>query len=130
MALKNISFLNEILDDEITGKWIYASDAFVMPGRLGLSVVHSFSFGTPVISQYKEGHFHGEGVGYLKDEVNGFLVSDGDVSELASKMEYIISDEKISSRFRESAFHTAVNDCSIQKMLKGFEDAIEYTNRV
>jgi len=129
-GVKKIVFLNEILNDEITGKWIYASDVFVMPGRLGLSVVHSFSFGTPVISQLKKEHFHGEGVGYLKDGVNGFLVSDGDLNELAAKMEYIISDEKISAKFKKSSFQTAVNDCSIQKMLKGFEDAIEYTNRV
>ncbi len=129
-GIKNITFLNEILDDEITGKWIYASDVFVMPGRLGLSVVHSFSFGTPVISQFKEEHFHGEGVGYIKDGVNGFLVRDGDVSELAEKMEYIISNEKISSQLRENAFQTAVNECSIQNMLKGFEVAIENTNYV
>lgn len=126
LNLKKVFFLNEILDEEITWKWIYAGDVYVMPGRLGLSVVHSFSFGTPVISQNKEGHFHGEGVGYLKNGVNGFLVKDGDINELAEKMEYIICDESISAKFRENAFSTAVNDCSIQKMMEGFDKAVKY----
>ena len=45
-----IVFAGEIIDEETVGKWIYISDAFVMPGRLGLSVVLSFCFGTSVIS--------------------------------------------------------------------------------
>ena len=130
LELSKVTFLNEILDDEITGKWINASDAFVMPGRLGLSVVHSFCFGTPVISQFKDKHFHGEGIGYIKDGVNGFLVKDQDINELAEKMEYIISDEKISSKFRESSYNTAINESSIDMMLNGFVNAIEYTHRV
>ncbi|MFZ1320681.1 MAG: glycosyltransferase family 4 protein [Ignavibacteria bacterium] len=132
LSLKNIYFLNEILDDAVTGKWIYSSDAFVMPGRLGLSVVHSFSFGTPIISQNKEGHFHGEGIGYIKDGINGFLVKDQDINALAEKMEYIISNNKndnnesISNKFRANAFSTAVNDASIEKMMSGFEEAVGF----
>ena len=82
LGSNNIIFTGEILDEEQTGKWIYISDAFIMPGRLGLSVVHSFCFGTPVISQKKEKYFHGEGVGYIKDGVNGFLIEDGNVNAI------------------------------------------------
>ena len=129
LNLNNVNFRGEITDDKETGEWIYVSDAFVMPGRLGLSVVHSFCFGTPVISQKKDGHFHGEGIGYLKDGENGFLAEDGNVSELAGKMLQIISNPELAKRLRQNAFNTAKVECSVDIMLNGFEKAIEYVAR-
>jgi len=121
---RNVRFKGEILNDELTGKWIYVSDAFIMPGRLGLSVVHSFCFGTPVISQKKEDYFHGEGVGYIKENLNGYLVEDGSIEKIAEKMAVIISDSELSNKLRLNAFDTAVNECSIDNMINGFEQAL------
>lgn len=129
LKIRNIHFTGEILDEEQTGKWIYISDAFVMPGRLGLSVVHSFCFGTPVISQRKKGYFHGEGIGYIIDGENGFLSGDKNENDMASKMIEVISDANLSKRLRENAFATAKNVCSIENMLNGFELAIEFVSR-
>ncbi|MBK8551335.1 MAG: glycosyltransferase family 4 protein [Ignavibacteria bacterium] len=129
LKIRKIHFTGEILDEEQTGKWIYISDAFVMPGRLGLSVVHSFCFGTPVISQRKEGHFHGEGIGYIIDGENGFLSADSNEKDMAFKMKEIISDAELSKRLRENAFAAAKNVCSIENMLNGFEQAIEFVSK-
>ncbi|MEP7146071.1 MAG: glycosyltransferase family 4 protein [bacterium] len=130
LKLKNICFHGEILDEEITGKWIYISHAFVMPGRLGLSVVHSFCFGTPVISQNKTKYFHGEGIGYMKDGINGFLTENGNINELADKMNEIISDPELSGRLRHNAFMTAKNECSIESMVNGFSDTINFVRKI
>ncbi len=124
LKLKNIKFKGEILDDEITGKWIYLSDAFVMPGRLGLSVVHSFCYGTPVISMLKKDPYHSEGIGYIKNGMNGFLVEDGNYIEIAEKMKTIILNPELSDGLRMNAVSTAKNDASVGKMLEGFENAV------
>ncbi len=129
LKLKNIFFTGEITDDELTGKWIFISDAFVMPGRLGLSVVHTFCFGTPVISQKKEKHFHGEGIGYVKDGVNGFLAEDENISELAERMKRIISDPELSDRLRTNAFYSSQNECSAENMINGINSAVEYVSK-
>lgn len=121
-----IVFEGEILDEETTGKWIYISDAFVMPGRLGLSVVHSFCFGTPVISQKKDSYFHGEGIGYINDGVNGLLAIDGDFHDLAKKMMLIAKDSELSEKMRQSALDTLENECSVDRMMSGFEEAVAY----
>lgn len=127
LNVMNIHFLGEIINDETTGKWIYISDAFVLPGRLGNSVVQSFCFATPVISQDKK-FTHCEGIVYLKNGVNGFLVEDQNIAELAVKMKTIISDEKLLNSFKFNAFETALNDCSIEKMIEGYEEAINYVS--
>ncbi|HMQ68394.1 MAG TPA: glycosyltransferase family 4 protein [Ignavibacteria bacterium] len=126
LGTERIFFTGEILDEEQTGKWIYISEAFIMPGRLGLSVVHSFCFGTPVISQKKAGYFHGEGVGYIKDGINGFLLEDGNINALSEKLSEIILKPEATLLLKENAFLTAKNDCSAEKMLEGFEKAIEH----
>ncbi|MDZ4712973.1 MAG: glycosyltransferase [bacterium] len=129
LEIKNIIFKGEITDEQTTGKWIYVSDAFVMPGRLGLSVIHSFCFGTPVISQNKKDHFHGEGIGYIKEGLNGYLTEDGNAAELAEKMLLIINDSKLSDTLRENSFHTAMNEGSVENMIAGFGQAIDFVRR-
>lgn len=129
LELKNVEFRGEILDETEVGKWIYASDAFTMPGRLGLSVVHSFCFGTPVISQKKDTYYHGEGISYLENNFNGILTEDGSEESFASAMLKIISDKTFAGELRKNAFQTATGECSIENMLNGFEKAIEYLKR-
>ena len=128
LDIKKIFFAGEITDDNLTGKWIFASDAFIMPGRLGLSVVHSFCFGTPVISQSKDYNYHGEGIGYLHDNLNGILVPDGDTGALASAMIKIVIDKDFSAALRKNAIQTTENECSVQNMISGFKNAIEYVS--
>lgn len=126
LKLKNVHFEGEVLDEEHAGKWIYISDAFVMPGRLGLSVVHSFCFGTPVISQKKDYHFHGEGIAYIKDGENGLLAEDGNFQDLAQKMIRIISDPELTNKLRTNAYNSSQNECSADNMIAGFEKAVEF----
>ncbi len=128
-TISGIEFKGEILNDEQTGKWLYASDALVMPGRLGLSVVHAFCFGTPVISQAKDGYYHGEGIGYLKDGINGFLAKDGDAEDIARKMSVLCDDPEYLESMRKNALDTIESECSVEKMLDGFQQAIEHVSR-
>lgn len=125
LRIKNSVFLGEILDDEITGRWLYVSDAFIMPGRLGNSVVHSFCYGTPVISTDKGDYFHCEGISYIKEGVNGYLAKDGSIESLTEEMIKIISDRALIDKMRINSFKTAKEDCSIEKMVDGFSEALE-----
>ncbi|MHC1779102.1 MAG: glycosyltransferase [Bacteroidales bacterium] len=43
-------FFGESYDEEILSKLIYNSDLCVSPGNVGLTAIHSLSFGTPVIT--------------------------------------------------------------------------------
>lgn len=121
-----ITFKGEITDDEAAGKWIFASDALVMPGRLGLSVAHAFSFGTPVISQKKDGFFHGEGIGYIRDGINGLLAEDGDVEGLADRMRVIAEDKDLHDNLSKGALETLREECSVQRMMDGFENSVSH----
>jgi len=129
LNLINCFFLGEILDQVEVGKWIYISDAFVMPGRLGNSVVHSFCFGVPIISQKKDYFYHGEGIGYIKNNENAFLAKDNDELDFAEKMKILMENPLIAEEMKEVAIKTVEDDCSLEKMIEGFENAINYVTK-
>lgn len=124
--LNNVFFLGEILEQEIVSKWIYISEAFVLPGRLGNSVAQSFSLAVPVISQKKDENFHGEGLGYMKDGINGFLCKDGDEFDLKEKMEKLINEPELKNSLKLNSYNTMLNECSLNKFIEGFTLAINY----
>ncbi len=128
LDLRRCTFMGAITDRERVGLLLYLSDALVMPGRLGLSVVHAFCYGTPVVSQLKGLHFHGEGVGYLTDGANGFLVPDGDVVALSSRVIEICRDRETRERLRRGATGTIEQRASISLMIDGLQRGIQHAS--
>jgi glycosyltransferase involved in cell wall biosynthesis len=46
----NVVFYGACYDEETVGSMIYLSDLTVSPGKIGLTVIHSLSYGTPAIT--------------------------------------------------------------------------------
>ena len=57
------------------GEYLIKSDIMIMPGYVGLSIVHGFAFGLPMITcrSTENGPFHSPEIEYLKDGYNGFF---------------------------------------------------------
>jgi glycosyltransferase involved in cell wall biosynthesis len=47
---EHIKFVGEAFSELSVGPWLHAADLCVSPGEVGLLVVHSFAYGTPVIT--------------------------------------------------------------------------------
>ena len=62
------------------------SDIFVYPGGIGLSLVHAYSFGLPVITTDNM-DVHGPEIELLKQGVNGDFFTDNDSIDLANKIQ-------------------------------------------
>jgi len=126
-----VKFRGSITDDETAGKLLYASDLMVMLGDLGLSVVHSFCFDLPVLSQKTgpNGPFHGPEVEYVIDNKTGFLLPYGN-DELMAKiiMEYLLDNAK-QKEMKEEIRNIVENVCSMDNMINGFMGAIKYIER-
>ena len=116
-----------IHDIEESGKYLAACDVMIMPGYVGLSIVHAFAFGLPMITcrSTEEGPFHSPEIEYLKDGVNGFFC-DSDVDFLACCVEKLIVDPDLLTAMKQNALDTVQNEANIDRMIAGFRDAIEY----
>lgn len=123
-----IRFWGAIADDETTGKMLYASDLMVMPAYLGLSIVHSFCFECPVVSQKQgiNGPVHGPEIEYVIDGKTGFLIPYGNNELMAEVIIKCLSDEAQRNKMKQEIRKTVERVCSLDNMIKGFSEAIDY----
>jgi glycosyltransferase involved in cell wall biosynthesis len=97
----NIMLHGEVYGEDVC-KYLYISDLLVNPGYLGLSIVHSFCFGTPVVS-FQEGHngpYHSPEAEYIEDEITGFLAKNKDLNSLTSFIVKYLNDNIMQERMK------------------------------
>lgn len=78
-------FYGECYDEKEISKLIYNSDLTVSPGNIGLTAIHSLSFGTPVCSHSNYNSQMPE-VESIIDGVNGFLFEEDNVDSMVSEI--------------------------------------------
>ncbi len=123
-----IRFWGAITDDEVTAKMLYASDLMVMPGYLGLSIVHSFCFHCPVVSQKQgvNGPFHSPEIEYVIDGKTGFLTPYDNNKLMAEIIIDYLLDEAKSKEMKQKTKKMIEKVCSLDNMIRGFSEAIGY----
>jgi glycosyltransferase involved in cell wall biosynthesis len=47
---EQVNFMGAVYDDKVTGKLLFDSDLCISPGNVGLTAIHSLSYGTPVLT--------------------------------------------------------------------------------
>lgn len=118
-----IRFLGPIYDERELAPHFLTADAFVYPAKLGLSIMHSFGYGLPLITSADETVQMPEREA-LREGVNGLTYRDGDSSDLAQAIDELLSDPAKRRSMGEAALETIRSDYSISRMVDGFEAAI------
>jgi len=108
------------------GSYLYASDAMVLPGALGLAVNHALSYGVPVISQRdpapdKRVIGHGPEAGHVKHGRTGYFANVHEEGGIAKAIRHVMHDAEAYSR-RAAAY--ASNELTAARMVEGFIKAI------
>lgn len=86
----HLNFVGELYDEKEISQYILSADACVCPGPVGLTGMHSLSYGVPVISNDNFSTQMPEHEAIIPG-VNGAFFKDGDVCDLANKIEECIS---------------------------------------
>lgn len=81
-----VVFLGPCYDESRLGCLFVASDLCVVPGAVGLIAMHSFVYGTPILTCDKTKWLHGPEVETVVEGRTGGFFRDGDVSHLVEKM--------------------------------------------
>ncbi|MBE0644935.1 MAG: glycosyltransferase family 4 protein [Bacteroidetes bacterium] len=123
----DIILTGAIHDTNISALYLKNADVMIMPGYVGLGIVHGFAFGLPMITcrSTEQGPFHSPEIEYLKDGENGFLC-DSDPADIAAHIERLILDPDLLARMKENALRTVREEASIDRLVDGFRQAIEY----
>lgn len=114
--IKNIIFHGNIFDESKIAEIFCISDLFVMPGCVGLAIVHAFCFGLPVITE--DIFCHGPEIQYLEDGVNGYFVEENNTVSLVDKLLYLSLHKDELQKISNNALLTAKSKASIDNMIK------------
>ncbi len=119
---RDVIFVGEEHNERKLGEYFNHSYAYVSPGHVGLGVLHALAFGVPVITC--KDRKHSLEIVNCKPE-NSFLV-DFNSESVAEAMYKLYSDQALWNRMSQSAYDYYQQNCTIDKMVDGVDDAIKY----
>lgn len=122
---KLINFIGECYDEKIISKYIFDSDLCVSPGNVGLTSIHSLTFGTPVCTHNNFNEQMPEFESICPGRT-GFFFIENDLSDLVLKIRnwfdqvnydrdkirmtcYKVIDEKYNPDFQFKVFYKSFN---------------------
>jgi glycosyltransferase involved in cell wall biosynthesis len=123
-----LRWLGAIYDQRELAPWFLCADAFVYPGPIGLSLIHSMAYGLPVITHGNRQN-HGPEIAALRDGENGLLFREGDVDSLAVALNSLLDRPAHRERLGAAAYRTARAEYSMDAMVDSFMQAVLYASR-
>ena len=116
-------FIGEVFDEEQLSKIFSIAEVFLLPGFVGLAIVHAFCFGVPLITERVKNH--SPEIQYLHDGYNGFFVDVGDIDGLASRLLELLTDAEKWKRMSQNALETICQEANIDLMIRQMALALE-----
>lgn len=118
-----VTFLGAIYDEDRLAPLFCSSDVFCYPSNMGLSLLHAFGYGLPVVTG-DNARLHGPEIEALRHEHNGLLFPHDDLSALTQTLRRLLADPALRARLSQNAAHTVTGEYSIHNMASGMEAAI------
>lgn len=119
-----VIFHNEVNDHKLLKQLFQKAFAYVSPGPVGLGVLHSFAYGTPVVTAKSEKH--GPEFDNLFNDENSIIYNTFD--ELKETLIRLCNENGLATRLGGNAYKKYHDERTLDKMITGFRQAIENKN--
>ena len=104
--------------------WFLTSKAFVYPGIIGLSIIHAFSYGLPVVCHGNKEH-HGPEFAAHEDGKTGFVFEENNEADFAAKILELLTDEPRRREMSDYAQTLAYEKYGIESMINNYCAAVD-----
>jgi len=118
-------FLNGIYNEEDLAPWFLSANVFCYPENIGLSILHAYWYGVPLVTSDKRQCQNPEIV-VFQDQVNGLAYEHGNMDSLAGALRKLLEDASLRKSMSEAARETVENNYTVERMVDGIESAILY----
>jgi glycosyltransferase involved in cell wall biosynthesis len=122
------TFTGAVYDENQLAPWMLSASAFCYPTNIGLSILHAFGYGLPVITSDALERQNPE-IEALRPGENGLTWRHGDVDDLARQLARLLSDRDEAARLGEAARRTVLEHYTLGRMVEGFAAAIRFAAR-
>lgn len=99
LELQDVHFLGSVVDPQSTAAYFSLADLLVIPGVVGLAIVHGFAFGLPLVTTDTPGH--GPELDYLS-ETNG-VMTEPDILQYAESIKALLTAPMKLESMKQSA---------------------------
>lgn len=120
-----VVFTGPIYDDQQLAPWMLSASIFCYPVNIGLSILHAFGYGLPVLTSDKTDAQNPE-IEALKPGENGATYKHNDQQSLTDTIATLLADEPRRAAMSKAALHTVAEEFSLKTMVDGMEAAIRY----
>lgn len=117
---ERVFFRGAIHDAEILKSYFHKSLAYVSPGSVGLGVLHSLAYGTPVVTRL--GEYHGPEFNNVIDKENGIVYNEPE--DLDQILISLANQPDKALLLGENGYQHYIENRSIDNMVNGFVEAI------
>lgn len=128
MNCSNTVYLGEVHDSANVqiSRIFKMADICSIPGHVGLGINQAFFWGLPMVTE--EGRQPPE-IYYLKNNRNGFIVPENDVTALRERILFLADNDEVRSQFSANARNDILEQGSVEGMFEGFLKCVEYLAR-
>lgn len=123
----SIMWLGAITEQKLLAPWFLSADIFVYPGAIGLSLLHAFAYGLPVIT-HSCAENHGPEFVVFEDGVNGMAFEENNSSNFASKIKTVLCNHELQKKLSANAWKQLHEIHTMEKMIANFKKAIIYAS--
>jgi len=118
-----VRWLGQLSCQDKMAPWFLSSELFVYPGAIGLSLLHAFSYGLPVVAHDNREHQMPE-FDLLTPNETGFYFEEGNASDLSRVAHEALSDKSRLSSMSEKARKVVYEKYNMSNMVNNFKQAI------
>ncbi|NDP27997.1 MAG: glycosyltransferase [Flavobacterium sp.] len=125
---KNVWFYGPCYDEKIIGELIFNADVCVSPGNVGLTAMHSFVYGTPLITH---SNFEKQGPEFevIEPGVNGDFFEEDNAADLSAKIsQWIGINEEMRERVRKSTYKIIDERYNPDYQINVLKKVLDYQN--
>lgn len=122
-----VRFVGPIYDEPALAPWFLSSGVFCYPSGVGLSIIHAFHYGLPIVTDDNYA-LHNPEIEAMHPGENGLLYRYNDARDLADKLRQLLMDDVLRKSMSSAALATAHDTFNLKTMVDGFEAAIRYAN--
>ena len=120
---KSIFWLGKIYEESCLAPWFLSATLMVHPGAIGLSLLHSFGYGLPVVT-HDQASAHMPEFSAIEDNVNSLTYIKGSLESSVSAIQKLIDDKAFRMSLSKAAANTARKKYNTTVMSNRFEQFI------
>ncbi|MGH8615525.1 MAG: glycosyltransferase family 4 protein [Gammaproteobacteria bacterium] len=121
----SVIFTGAIYEEHRLAPWMLSASLFCYPTNIGLSLMHAFGYGLPVVTGNDVAR-HNPEIEAFVNGVNGLFFTQGDVNDMADKWLRIINDATLRQNLSAKALYQVEREYTLDKMVQGFREVFAF----